>query len=102
MRYTISNKDEKIIKEGLADVEMLSQDSMMSPLYMSDDDINTSSIITLTSLLYIEEEGFYAFRIRSNNPNPSVYINPSIFNNHTFHFPATSHISLLILFLSHN
>ena len=74
MRYSISNKNNKVIKEGLADVEMLSQNSMMSPLYTSDDVINTPSLITLTSLLYIEEEGFYAFRIRSNNPDPSVCI----------------------------
>ena len=85
MRYSISKKDHGIIKEGLAEVEVLSQDSMMSPLYTSDDVINTPYIITLTSLLYIEKEGFYAFRIRSNNPDPSVHVNSSIPITHSFH-----------------
>ena len=93
MRYSILKKDHGILKEGLAEVEVLSQDSMMSPLYTSDDVINTPSIITLTSLLYIEEEGFYAFRIRSNNPDSSVHVNSS--------FPSPI-LFILYLFLSHN
>ena len=91
MRYSIHNKD-GIIKEGLAAIEKLSGDDMMSPLYTDDETVDMPITINLQSYLYISEEGFYAFRIRSNNPDSSVRPIPFFFFIKLFHphFPPLS------------
>lgn len=90
MRYSIHKKD-GIIKEGLTAIDQLSGDDMMSPLYTDDETVDMPITINLQSYLYISEEGFYAFRIRSNNPDSSVRSIPSILLFHQTFFRISRH-----------
>ena len=93
MRYSIHKKD-GVIKEGLVAIDQLSGDDMMSPLYIDDETVDMPITINLQSYLYISEEGFYAFRIRSNNPDPSVCPIP-FFSFIKLCFPSPAIISRL-------
>ena len=64
------------LKEGIATLNELEASDMSSPLYTRDDNVNFRTSVTLRSHLYINEAGYYTFRVRSNNPND---VNGSLF-----------------------
>ena len=76
LRYQIQDAENftTIFKTGITSVEALSSKGMMSPLYMDMNSLNTPILITLRSYLYMNEKGFYAFRLHSNNPHTEVYL----------------------------
>ena len=71
LRYSVVQKElaETPLKEGIATLGELEASDMSSPLYTRDDNVNLLTSVTLRSYLYIDEAGYYAFRLRSNNPN---------------------------------
>lgn len=71
LRYSLTQEDllESPVKEGIATLSELEASDMSSPLYTRDDNVNRMTTVVLQSYLYIDESGYYAFRVRSNNPN---------------------------------
>ena len=78
LRYSVVQKElaETPLKEGIATLNELEASDMSSPLYTRDDNVNFRTSVTLRSHLYINEAGYYTFRVRSNNPND---VNGSLF-----------------------
>lgn len=71
LRYSVVQKDlsDSPLKEGIATLRELEASDMSSPLYTLDDNVNRVTTVVLQSYLFIDESGYYAFRVRSNNPN---------------------------------
>lgn len=74
LRYQIRDAQNitSIVKAGIASSTVLSSEGMMSPLYTDMNSVNNDVLITLRCHLYMNEKGFYSFRIRSNNPHHEV------------------------------
>lgn len=71
LRYSVVQKELAVtpLKEGIVTLDELEASDMSSPLYTRDDNVNLQTSVILQSHLYIDEAGYYAFRVRSNNPN---------------------------------